>query len=559
MKQILAAGLILALARPALAAPPTCSDPLLNPPITSSANVSVTVDPKPSKEPPDNLVDPQPAWQPRGGTVAFTLKASQGTNLGAVKVLVCFGWKNADWMASEHLWVTRTATDEVTYNAVVPRLHSAPSGVRRCGFWIVPLADMRVFAYQDDPATRIDVVRSVGITEPWIAALAAVVAVGAGLLMFWIFARERMVPGRGFLLWLISTRNGVASLSQLQIMLWTFVVGAAAVYVMALSGALIEITNGTLVLLGIAGLATLSSKLHNAQEDNKGPTAPSPTVAPPDPVSDIQLVASDEREIRVAWVAPATGGLTGYTVEYAPAPAAGGQPTSWMAVREPIRYPHRTIFGLQPGTGYFVRVSAANAGGRGTGTVAGPFQTQPQANLPQGAPGPVAGLRVAAPPSRFAVELAWASVARSTGYRVQFRPNDTDAAWEDATFGPNNELATSGHQGADRGPGFGNQLRFPRLRQVRCGVRAVVGPDHLPDHAGPVVLRPGRCRGRPRRGRRDAGADAVLHRRDRPVRHDDGDQQLHDPGDPAGLPAADGDQQRALCREQVHPELSAQT
>src|SRR5438067_11442452 len=95
---VLVAGLMLALALPAVAATSkhTCSDPLLNPPIASNANVSLTVDPKPSKEPPENLVDPQPAWQPRGGTGAFTLKASQGTNLGTVKVLVFVGWNMAD-------------------------------------------------------------------------------------------------------------------------------------------------------------------------------------------------------------------------------------------------------------------------------------------------------------------------------------------------------------------------------------------------------------------------------------------------------------------------------
>jgi hypothetical protein len=52
---------------------------------------------------------------------------------------------------------------------------------------------------------------------------------------------------------IISTSNGVASLSQFQIMLWTLVVGSAAIYVMALSGNLIAISSGTLTLLGIAG------------------------------------------------------------------------------------------------------------------------------------------------------------------------------------------------------------------------------------------------------------------------------------------------------------------
>ena len=51
------------------------------------------------------------------------------------------------------------------------------------------------------------------------------------------------------------------SLSQFQIVLWMFVIGAATAYVMVLSGNLIPLTEGTLALLGISGLATLGSQL----------------------------------------------------------------------------------------------------------------------------------------------------------------------------------------------------------------------------------------------------------------------------------------------------------
>jgi hypothetical protein len=66
---------------------------------------------------------------------------------------------------------------------------------------------------------------------------------------------------------IISTPSGCASLSQLQIVVWTLVVAALAVYVMALSGDLIEITNGTLVLLGIAGAAAIGAKAHTESQD----------------------------------------------------------------------------------------------------------------------------------------------------------------------------------------------------------------------------------------------------------------------------------------------------
>ena len=67
----------------------------------------------------------------------------------------------------------------------------------------------------------------------------------------------------------ITTTKGYASLSQFQIVLWTFVVGSSVIYVMALSGELIKITTGTLVLLGISGTAALSSQLKSKDEDAK--------------------------------------------------------------------------------------------------------------------------------------------------------------------------------------------------------------------------------------------------------------------------------------------------
>ena len=85
---------------------------------------------------------------------------------------------------------------------------------------------------------------------------------------------------------IIATPSGYASLSQLQIVLWTLVVAASAVYVMSLSGDLIQITDGTLVLLGIAGAAVIGAKVHTASQNPTAqnvppPTAGRPTTTPP--------------------------------------------------------------------------------------------------------------------------------------------------------------------------------------------------------------------------------------------------------------------------------------
>src|SRR5262249_1189303 len=87
------------------------------------------------------------------------------------------------------------------------------------------------------------------------------------------------------LLCLITTRAGFASLSQFQITLWTFVVIASAAYVIALSGDLIPITTGTLVLLGISGAATVIAKVKSENNAAAGPPPVDPATANADAIT----------------------------------------------------------------------------------------------------------------------------------------------------------------------------------------------------------------------------------------------------------------------------------
>ena len=90
---------------------------------------------------------------------------------------------------------------------------------------------------------------------------------------------------------MIETRGRRASLSQFQIVLWMFVIGAATAYVMVLSGNLIPLTEGTLALLGISGLATLGSQLApRGTADHEEAVAAREAVAEP---SWRDLIASD--------------------------------------------------------------------------------------------------------------------------------------------------------------------------------------------------------------------------------------------------------------------------
>lgn len=147
------------------------------------------------------------------------------------------------------------------------------------GLFIVPIADFRVIAGR--PSAFLDVVRPVGITSVVWAVIAALLLVGVTWIALLRFARTRGVPGgKDPLLTIISTAEGRASLSTLQIIMWSFVVGASAVYVMVLSGNLIAITTGTLVLLAVSGVVTVGNKM--------APPPASVANAPPPPPPGVQ-------------------------------------------------------------------------------------------------------------------------------------------------------------------------------------------------------------------------------------------------------------------------------
>jgi hypothetical protein len=113
-------------------------------------------------------------------------------------------------------------------------------------------------------------------------------------------AQYRQIRGRNLLLRVISTQDGYASLSQLQIVLWTLVVGMSAIYVMTLSGNLISIGEGTLTLLGIASGAALLARVPVAVQPAGAVPAPPVPATPINPEwSDLVIPNRETREIDV--------------------------------------------------------------------------------------------------------------------------------------------------------------------------------------------------------------------------------------------------------------------
>jgi hypothetical protein len=161
----------------------------------------------------------------------------------------------------------------------IPKLDPpTQSPVRALG--IVPLTDVSIVLPETSGRQPIVIAAILGISSVTWALVGAILSGALMLLALFVvgWRRLRRTDANGRftkadpLLMAIASPLGYASLSQLQILLWTLVVAVSAVYVMLLSGDLIRITTGTLVLLGISGAATIGAKIH-AQTDAAQATA----------------------------------------------------------------------------------------------------------------------------------------------------------------------------------------------------------------------------------------------------------------------------------------------
>jgi hypothetical protein len=134
---------------------------------------------------------------------------------------------------------------------------------------LLPKVDVRVLFFDTNLEVVLDAWTHASVTSIFFGVAAAVLAVLGGFLaLWWICRRPFTTFGKTTnpILCLVTTRRGVASLSQFQIMLWTFLVIASVAYVLALSGTLIPITTGTLVLLGISGGAAIIAKVKSESD-----------------------------------------------------------------------------------------------------------------------------------------------------------------------------------------------------------------------------------------------------------------------------------------------------
>jgi Fibronectin type III domain len=412
-------------------APPLTYDDCLKVPRTAS--------PADGNEKLKVLPNPATRWQPVGGKVRFTI-SGRDLSPGPFQAVGCFGWETGDPGKQEWHWgvpleVLDIKNGEITLGAVLPDElgNTRIADTLSEGLGIVPLADLRILAR--GPGTsgawkEFDVSIPVGVTHRWGALLIAGFFIGLAWWSVLRLAKMRPTIRGGPLLRMIANENGYASLSQLQITLWTFVIAGGAMYVMALSGALIDIPTQALTLLGISGVAVLGASLPGATASS-GPAAPENAASTPGMVTTLTTVSVvNSTSVVLAWRAPAIGKqAVAYTVER----SVGAAWTQIAGTRDLFL----AITDLTAGTSYQFRVTAVDA--NGTPGVASPPISVTTPVAPFGA-APAAPTNVVAavlPDSQGESQIAvnWAAPAvPSDGYLLRYRAV-TGTAWI-ATVGP---------------------------------------------------------------------------------------------------------------------------
>jgi hypothetical protein len=332
----------------------------------------------PNPKPSDVVVkvDPGTAWQPRGGQMRIVVESATQM-LKGIGVTVCFRWSSgqqAQYLPPAAVQAAESTPMKAVYRVTVPELKRVESSwfdrvsgklptdptqpTQFDNGMIVPVADVKVIVGTAE-STLATTVLEVGVTSVWNAALVTLLCVLAAQGLLYSWAVRRKVPGRSPWMRMISTRQGYASLSQMQIVLWSFLFGAGATYVMILSGSLIDIPTGALVLLGIAGATTLGSRIQGANAQAAAPSPsdlPAATAAPAAP-QNVTVIASTDHTVTLQWDPPAAGAAAAvYAVSYARQAFA-----DWRESDDCIRQNSHRVARLLPDTGYVFQVTARNA------------------------------------------------------------------------------------------------------------------------------------------------------------------------------------------------------
>jgi len=224
-------------------------------------------------------LDPHTRWQPRGGTVRITVTRGKGNIEDFVPDQACFGWLRpngsvASFERDAVIHVVKSSDPAVVQLQVtVPelsdengdlnsRLSGDDNASQSQGLGLVPVAALRLTG---GARGNVDFAAAVpiGVTNISFSLFMSVATILLALVTFGVWAKKFSITSPLVILRLVAGKDGYASLSQFQVLVWTVVIALSAVYVMMLSGNLIDLSDGALILLGVSGASALGSKLQS--------------------------------------------------------------------------------------------------------------------------------------------------------------------------------------------------------------------------------------------------------------------------------------------------------
>jgi hypothetical protein len=202
-------------------------------------------------------------WRPRGGEIRFSVD-KDGKPAQVANLRVCFRWAAADKTAPRRFALIKSPMVRAIgrtslgaeYGTQVPSLppgafFRSGTGTRFTALHLVPVAEMVVEATVENG--RVDVVSfQVGVSSVKLAGSVTILSIAVVLLLIRQFVRKAGATGSNWMLSIVADHSGYADIAQFQLVLWTTVIGAGAIFAMSLSGTMIEISSTTLVLPCIA-------------------------------------------------------------------------------------------------------------------------------------------------------------------------------------------------------------------------------------------------------------------------------------------------------------------
>lgn len=182
--------------------------------------------------------------------------------------------KNKPFIASDDVELKEVQIGKAKLQVRIPSKIKGISGIH----WAEPV-DLLVVARGPDDK-RAEVLDKEFKVSSWFLAL--IYGIGALLISWLVLAlvtKKFKNP-----IWFVAGKDGGASLSLAQILLWTILVFSASLYVLEASGKLLDLTNDVLILLGIAGGVSVIAKITASTKDEKGlaiaTSTPTPTPTP---------------------------------------------------------------------------------------------------------------------------------------------------------------------------------------------------------------------------------------------------------------------------------------